>query len=1338
MAGRAPRGHGDRARRSRGPLGAGRTRGYRHCRSYGSAGGARVNDAMGVSPDEGIEPDPRHVADPERDLERTRPYVPRILQQHRLDGHAPSTWIEEGTAAFVDISGFTKLSERLARKGREGAEQIAEAVGGSFEALLALAYDNGGGLLKFGGDALLLWFQGEGHAVRACRAAVLMRRRLRDVGRIEVPGAKVTLRMSQGIHSGRFHFFAVGASHLEFLTAGPAWSRVVEMEHTAEAGEILVSPETAALLSGRCLGARKGPGVLLAREPAGRALAMPITAPPAIAPDVLAHCLAPAIRTHVLGGGGSSEHRPVTIAFIRFEGTDELIARTGPPGAAEALEQLVREVEAATEEQGVAFLASDVDADGGKLILTAGAPRVTGDDEERMLLALRRVVTASLALPIRIGVHRGSVFAGDIGPRYRRTYTVMGDAVNLAARLMAKATPGTIYATADVLDRSNTLFAADAIAPFQVKGKSAPVQAWSVGAAIGSRTRQVTLQQLPMIGRDAELDTIRAALARAREGHGGLLDIVGETGIGKTRLLDAMRDDAPEFRLLHAVCEAYTASTPYVLWRELLREMLGIGRDATDADVLRNVEGVVSAQVPDLVPWLPLLAIAFDVELPPTPEVEMLAEKNRRPKLHETVDRFLEAMLPGHALIEIENAHHMDEASAELLAFLARTAATRPWLIGVARRPAESGFTPPAAGTVTSVEVGPLAPPDALRIARIAAEQHPLPMHVLEVVATRSGGNPQFLRDLLRAAIDSKGIEGLPESAEAATMARIDALAPEDRALVRRAAVFGLTFHPRMLAWFAEDSEVAPPTPATWARLQDLFSDEGEGYLRFRRSLLRDTAYEGLPFKLRRRLHEAVGTRLEQETADPNEVAGLLSLHFEVAGVHAAVWRYGVVAARRAHDVYAYVEAAGLYARALGAAGRLSDVDPRALADVHEALGDAWTRASEFDKASDAYMAARRLLAADPLGDSRLLLKRSRLEEKLGKYSQALRWAARAQKAVSAIGSTDAALQRARATAWYATVLQAEGKNTTAIRWAQRAIAEAEPLDDPDALGAGYFVMGWAYAALGKPGWEPLVERSLAAYQRSGDRVKQAVILSNVGVVCQGEGRWDEAMDYYERGRDASLKIGDVVGAAVAHLNVAEIQIDRGDLAEAEGLLRDALPQWRASKYRYFLGACLSLLGRAALRAGRTDAALGFLEEARGHFTHVGAEQDALAIDARIAECQVLRGRADAALELAERTHARTSSGSSVTTVAPLLERVRGQALLLRGDIGGARKALDVSLAAARARNDRFEVLLTLLAQIRLEEQAGGSPPPEVVRESESLRTTLKLHAVPAAVSLDP
>ena len=649
-------------------------------------------------------------------------YVARILQQHLVDDPAARFWTASGTAAFVDISGFTKLSERLARKGREGAEQITDAIGGSFESILEVAYNNGGSLLKFGGDALLLWFDDEGHVDHACRATLLMRRVLRDVGRIMVPGAKVTLRMSQGVHSGEFHFFAAGTSHVEFLPTGPGWSRLVAMEHAAEAGEILLSTETAALLPARCLGEAKGPGVLLQREPTGHTARIPLKPRPALPHEMIARCLSPAIRAHVLSGGVTSEHRAVTIAFIRYEGIDALIGRSGPHAAGDALHRLVSVVEAATEEQEVTLLASDVDGDGGKLILTAGAPKSTGDDEERMLLALRSIVEADLPISIRIGVNRGSVFAGDIGPVYRRTYTVMGDAVNLAARLMAKAEPGQIYATAAVLDRSNTLFETTELAPFAVKGKAQPVQAWSVGRAKGSRTRHVTLKRLPLIGRDAELAVIREAVAAARSGSARLIEIVGEAGVGKTRLLEALRDEATDFRQVHATCEAYTASTPYVVWREVLRELLQVAREDPDAVVADRLRDAVAARIPDLAPWLPLIGIAADVAMPMTPEVEMLAEKNRRPKLHEAVSRFLNAMMPDPVLVEIENAHYMDGASAELLAYLCGQLEGHPWLFGVARREDGSKFTAPEMPAVVRLKLEPIAANDAFRMSQLATD----------------------------------------------------------------------------------------------------------------------------------------------------------------------------------------------------------------------------------------------------------------------------------------------------------------------------------------------------------------------------------------------------------------------------------------------------------------------------------------------------------------------------------------------------------------------------------------------------------------------------------------
>ena len=1265
------------------------------------------------------------------DAERVRPYVPRILQQHLADDAGSRCWSVVGTAVFADISGFTKLSESLAEKGREGAEQISEIIGDVFAQMLSVAYAGGGTLLKFGGDALLLWFGGERHAERACHAASAMRDVLDDVGTVALPDTTVTLAISQGVHSGEFHLFAVGTLHRELLPVGPAWSRLVAIEHDAGAGEIALSAETAAMLPPECVGESRETARLLRAAPPDADRFAPPRGGMQLPFETLAMCLAPAIRAHVLAGGGAPEHRPVTIAFLRFEGTDALIAESGMAAAADALQALMRIVEAACDDQDVAFLASDVDADGGKLILTAGAPKSTGNDEERMLLALREIVAGNLPIAVRIGVHRGAVFAGDIGPAYRRTYTVMGDAVNLTARLMAKAAPGHIYATAAALERSNTVFETTELEPFTVKGKADAVKAWSVGRAQGSRTRHISHVRLPLTGRNAELGTIRKAYASARTGAGRLIEVVGEAGMGKTRLIEALRDAAGTFRKLHATCEAYTASKPYALWRELLREFMELGRDEADAVIVERLNEAVVTRAPDLIPWLPLVAIAFDVEMAASPEVELLAEKNRRTRLHESVVRFLEAMMPGPALIEIENAHHMDEASAELLSFLAGELGTRPWLVAVARRTTAGGFAAPQAPSVVRIDLGPLAPQDALRMAQLATQQTPLPGHVLDVVAKRSGGNPQFLRDLLRTAIASGGTADLPDSAEAATLAQIDALAPDDRALVRRASVFGLTFHPRMLDWFADDDEGPSPKPGAWERLGDLFDEEPDGYLRFRRSLLRDVAYEGLPYKTRRKLHGLVAERLEEELDYPEEAADTLSLHYFHAGQYRPTWEYAIAAAKRGAAVYAYVQAAALYARALEAGRKLPDVSERELGGVHHALGDAWYDAGEYRKAAEAYAAARPLVASDPLAEAGLLMQLSHLEEKLGKYAEALRWNEQARHLLEPLREPEAVRRMARSSAWYALVLQAEGRTDDALEWAERTVTEAEAADDAEALGDAYFVMGWAYGELGKPGAEAHMQRSLAAYQRTGDLVRQAGVLSSLGVVCQWEGRWDEALSYYERGREAAVKIGSAVPAAIAKINVAEILTDRGEWTEAERLLLETLPLWKASQYRYYLAACLSLLGRVSLRLGRLDEALARLEDAKANFLHVGAEEEVPPIDARIAECRVAMGRLDDALALVNGMLERADASHGVARVLPLIERIQGHALLQQDDLWSARDALESSLAAAKERNNVFEETLTMLSLIELDRLEGVEPPHDMVSESRARLSSLKVRAVP-------
>jgi len=680
---------------------------------------------------------------------RLQPYLPRLTLEWLAEDPSLRHRVVDGSLVFADISGFTMLSEKLAKLGTVGAEEMADAITRCFAELLTVAYEQDGGLIKFGGDALLLLFPGaspQEHVARAARAAVGMRKRLRTVGKLVTAGGRVNLKMSVGAHTGRFDVFLVGGSHLELIVTGPGSTEVVLMEGTADAGDIVVSPGFAALLPATCIGAAKGPGFLLRSAPAGGAIDQG-WALPEIADELLEGSIPVATRETLLSGVAEPEHRQVCVAFIHFDETDELLRREGPDVVAAELHALVRDTQAAADEYGVCFLASDVDADGGKLIVTAGAPRAVGGDEERMLLALRRIIEPQRKIGVRIGVNHGNVFVGDVGPDYRRTYTVMGDTVNLGARLMAKAPQGEIYATESILERSATRFELQELEPFLVKGKAMPVRAWSVGPPVVGQRDGVggSAEDLPLLGRDVEMELLRGALAAARTSSPQLIELVGDAGMGKSRLIAEIRAEADGFTQHKATGESYTSSWPYVAWRGILREAIGLGWDDPSEIVIERLRKLVSELDASLVPWLPLIAVPFDVEMPPTPQVRDLAEEFVRARLHGSIGTFLREALPGPHLFTFEDSHLMDEASADLLrALVADESAERPWLFLVARREGSQEFTSLDVPAGIAVKVGTLPREDLVTLAEAATEDHPLPAHVVQQAVDRAGGNPQL------------------------------------------------------------------------------------------------------------------------------------------------------------------------------------------------------------------------------------------------------------------------------------------------------------------------------------------------------------------------------------------------------------------------------------------------------------------------------------------------------------------------------------------------------------------------------------------------------------------
>ncbi len=327
--------------------------------------------------------------------ERLSPYVSRLAIEWMRDAPDLRHRSIDGTLAFADISGFTSLTELLSKKGKVGAEEMNDVLDSAFTDLLSVAYDYGAAVIKWGGDATLLLFTGDGHPARACRAAVEMQRTMRSIGRLKTSAGRVTLRMSIGIHTDLFDFFFVGKLHRELVIAGPAADATVAAESSAEAGETVITRATAAALERSHLGSRRGDGYLLAGAPA-----LEIDRTPSVG-DVadidLERCVPVAISSHLVEGGGEAEHRPLTIAFLRFAGVAELIATAGVDAVADALELTLDTAEGIALEHKVAFFDTDIAAGGGKIMLVSGAPTSSGNDEERMLRTLRAIARRAAA-----------------------------------------------------------------------------------------------------------------------------------------------------------------------------------------------------------------------------------------------------------------------------------------------------------------------------------------------------------------------------------------------------------------------------------------------------------------------------------------------------------------------------------------------------------------------------------------------------------------------------------------------------------------------------------------------------------------------------------------------------------------------------------------------------------------------------------------------------------------------------------------------------------------------------------------------------------------------------
>jgi class 3 adenylate cyclase/tetratricopeptide (TPR) repeat protein len=1216
------------------------------------------------------------------------PYVPRLTRlwpagarHHRVDG----------TLLSADLSGFTRLSERLAALGREGAEELTTLLNGVFTGMIGIIERHCGDVIKFGGDALLVLYTGEGDVERACASTLAMRTLIAEPLATST-GKAVRLRISQGFHTGSFDFFLLDAGHRELVVTGPDATETVECEGTANAGQILMSAAAAARLDPKWLGgAVDGRRLLRPVRDLGAAAACSTDAP-----EVLLDDFVPAAQRDQITVGAPAEHRRVTIGFLKFSHTDHLLSEQGPEALGARLQELASTIAASTSELGVHLMATDIYPDGGKFILAAGAPVSFGNDEERMLRATRRILDEFDALDIRIGVNAGPVFVGDLGAPSRRAFTIMGDAVNLAARLMQKAESLQLIASDATLERSATRFATQSLEPFFVKGKTIPIHASVVAAPEEGRAAQV--RHLPLIGRDKELKVLLDAATSAHAGHGRVVELVGEPGAGKSRLLAELRRHQDGLAEATIQCGQYARTTPYFAVRNALRGLTGMARDATADDAATALRAFVDAHAPELVDLLPLIAIPFDVDIPPTPYVERIAPQFRRAQSHSAVSTLVARAMTTPTLLLVEDVHWIDDASRDLTEAVLAFTADRPWLVVLTRRPGPSSID--ASGVdIAHIELAPLSA-DAARELVVAAtgDGSALRPGDWDKLVERAGGNPLFAIELADAALAQGSADALADSVETLVTSRIDTLPARDRLLLRESAVLGAIVDLPLLADALDDPTVTDL--ARWRSLDDFVVSNGEQAIGFRHAIHQHVAYEGLSFRRRREMHLRTADAIRRRSAsDIDAVVGLLSTHYHRAGDHPLAWHFSIQAGDEARGKYANVEAAEFYERAMSSAPALEAPDPELVARVAQALGDVQELNGEFDAARRAYRTARRTRPDEPVECADLLRKEGRLLEVEGRYPQALRTYRRALSLLEDDDTSEARATRAAIYAAYGAGRYRQGRLREAARFARDAVADAEISGNRAAMAHGFRVLELALDELGDAERIEMRGRSLPIYEELDDQVGVGLELSNLGAFAFDDGLLDQAFDLFARAREASQRAGDVVGEAIAQANMGEMRVEQGRFDDSRPLLEGALRVMRSAGHPMGTASVLATLGRAEALVGNVERGLALFDESVASLDQLHAAVLAQEMRLRKLDTLVMTNRLD---------EAQTLNRELEQSGALIAERFAGPAARIRAWLALRLGDDDVAASAIAQAMDRLdgsdspELALALFARAEL------------------------------------
>jgi predicted ATPase/class 3 adenylate cyclase len=691
-----------------------------------------------------------------------------------------------GAALFADISGFTPLTEALARElgPQRGAEELTRQLNLIYSRIIDEVDRYRGSVIGFAGDAITCWFDAD-DGRRAVTCALAVQQVVRQIGALTTPSSRaITLAIKVAVAAGPARRFQVGDPLVQRIDvlAGATIFRMAEAEQQAEQGEVVAGAEVAANLGGlltvrewrqtrdggprfAVVGGLNGP---VAADPWA-----PIAAGALTEDQVRPWLLAPVYQRLLAGQGPFlAELRPAVALFLRFAGLDY----DADASVDRKLDAFVRWVQQIVSRYDGALLKLAMGDKGSYLHAAFGAPVAHDDDASRAVAAALELRSLPAELryitTVQIGISRGRMRVGAYGSPSAHTYDMMGDHANLAARLMSRAAPGQIMISPAIAGVVGQLYELEFIGPLSVKGKSRPVPVSLVhDRKAASPQRTARFFAAPLVGRDAEIDQLMQVVAAVAGGTGRILRLEGPTGVGKSHLAAALLDRAAAqgFQVAVGACQSTTQHTAYAPWRQVFTALLDLpavldaGPQETPARRVAHIEQIVGGINPTLLLRLPLLGDLLELPIPDNATTAAFEPRLRQRALVELIGEILRAWAQARPLLLLlDDVHWLDEASQGLTVALARALAPARVLLVVTHRPPLAGQTilpelqdSPLHTRLNLAELSPAAVA-GLIVSRLGRPADPL---LTALIQSETQGNPFFVEEMIDALRESARIE---------------------------------------------------------------------------------------------------------------------------------------------------------------------------------------------------------------------------------------------------------------------------------------------------------------------------------------------------------------------------------------------------------------------------------------------------------------------------------------------------------------------------------------------------------------------------------------------------